>query len=39
MSLRKRWIDYLYRAATGSQQYRSSRTPAGLAIFGLSVVW
>jgi protein-S-isoprenylcysteine O-methyltransferase Ste14 len=35
MSLRERWIDYLYRAATGSQQYRSSRTPAGLVIFGL----
>lgn len=35
MSLRERWIDYLYRAATGSQHFRSSRTPAGLAIFGL----
>ena len=35
MNLRERWIDYLYRAATGTQQYRSSRTPIGLAIFGL----
>ena len=35
MNFRERWIDYLYRAATGTQQYRSSRTPIGLAIFGL----
>jgi protein-S-isoprenylcysteine O-methyltransferase Ste14 len=35
MKLRERWVDYLYRAAVGTQQYRSSRTPIGLAIFGL----
>jgi len=35
MNLRERWIDYLYRAATETQKYRSSRTPVGLAIFGL----
>ena len=35
MNLRERWIDYLYRAAAGTQQYRSSRTPVGLAIFAL----
>lgn len=35
MNLRERWIDYLYRAATGTRQYRSSRTPIGLVIFGL----
>lgn len=35
MNLRKRWIDYLYRAANGTQEYRSTRTPIGLAIFGV----
>ena len=35
MNLRERWVEYLYRAATGTQKYRSSRTPFGLAIFGL----
>ena len=35
MNLRERWVDYLYRAATGTQKYRSSRTPVGLVIFGL----
>ena len=35
MNFRKRWIDYLYRAATETQKFRSTRTPIGLAIFGL----
>lgn len=35
MNFRERWIDYLYRAATGTRRYRTSRTPIGLAIFGL----
>jgi len=35
MKFRERWVNYLYHAATGSQKYRSSRTPIGLAIFGL----
>ena len=35
MNLRERWIDYLYRAATGTREYRSSRTLIGLVIFGL----
>ncbi|NIP19128.1 MAG: hypothetical protein GWM87_13945 [Xanthomonadales bacterium] len=35
MKIRERWIDYLYRSATGTREYRNSRTPVGLAIFGL----
>lgn len=35
MKFRERWVNYLYHAATGSQKYRSKRTPIGLAIFGL----
>ena len=35
MNFRERWIDYLYRAATGTQKFRSIRTPIGLLIFGL----
>lgn len=35
MNFRERWIDYLFRAATGTRKLRSSRTPVGLAIFGL----
>ncbi len=35
MNFRERWVDYLYRAATGTQKYRTSRTPIGLAVFGL----
>jgi protein-S-isoprenylcysteine O-methyltransferase Ste14 len=35
MNLRERWVNYLYRAATGSQKYRPIRTSIGLTIFGL----
>lgn len=35
MNLRERWVDYLYRAATGTREYRSARTPAGLAVFAV----
>lgn len=33
MKLRERWVNYLYEAATGSREYRSIRTPIGLAVF------
>ena len=35
MSVRERWIDLLYRAATGTRKTRAVLTPIGLAIFGL----
>lgn len=33
--MRERWIDLLYRAATGTRKTRAVLTPIGLAIFGL----
>ena len=35
MGIRERWIDLLYRAATGSRRVRTVLTPVGLLVFGL----
>lgn len=35
MSFRDRWIDLLYRAATGTRKTRVLLTPIGLTVFGL----
>ncbi|MGB5391939.1 MAG: hypothetical protein WBP10_17320, partial [Thermoanaerobaculia bacterium] len=35
MRLRDRWIDLLYRAATGTRKTRVLLTPIGLTVFGL----
>jgi protein-S-isoprenylcysteine O-methyltransferase Ste14 len=35
MTFKDRWIDFLYRAATGSKRVRSVFTPIGVAFFGL----
>ena len=34
MTLRERWIDLLYRAATGVRRTRALLTPVGLIMFG-----
>ena len=38
MTLRQRWIDLLYRAATGTRKVRTLLTPVGLVVFGLFTV-
>ncbi len=35
MSLKTRWIDFLYKVATGSQKFRNLLTPIGAIFFGL----
>ena len=35
MNLRERWINLLYRAATGTKKTRTLLTPVGVAIFGV----
>ena len=35
MNIRKRWVSFFYRAATGTKKTRSLLTPIGLVIFGL----
>jgi len=35
MSFRERWIDLLYRAATGTSKTRALLTPLGITIFGV----
>ena len=35
MRLRERWIDLLYRAATGTRKTRALLTPIGITVFGL----
>jgi protein-S-isoprenylcysteine O-methyltransferase Ste14 len=35
MTLKARWIDFLYRAATGSRRFRNVSTPIGAMFFGL----
>ena len=35
MRLRERWIDLLYRAATGTRRVRTVLTPVGLVVFGV----
>jgi protein-S-isoprenylcysteine O-methyltransferase Ste14 len=37
MTLKKKWIDFLYRVATGSRSVRSVFTPIGAIFFGLVV--
>ena len=35
MNIRKSWVSFIYRAATGTKKTRSLLTPIGLVIFGL----
>ena len=35
MNIRERWVNFLYRAATGSKKTRTLLTPIGIGIFGL----
>ena len=35
MTLRERWIDLLYRVATGTRRVRTVLTPVGLVVFGV----
>ncbi|MGD8762744.1 MAG: isoprenylcysteine carboxylmethyltransferase family protein [Desulfobacteraceae bacterium] len=35
MSLKTRWIDFLYKVATGSRKFRNLLTPIGAIFFGL----
>jgi hypothetical protein len=37
MTLKTKWIDLLYRTATGSRRTRNLFTPVGIIIFGLLV--
>ena len=37
MSVRKRWINFLYNISTGTKKVRNLLTPVGLIIFGVFI--